>query len=115
MIQHCETQGDPNTAVQSAEQAVRLPAVVGWFDLVGNYLSVLDAAGIPSIADWPVEQELSSPISYPVVSGGNTGAVGTVTYLARKGMKSVALVVSDTSAQRGDSHLDGSHKVSSPA
>lgn len=99
-IQHCETEGNSDTAVQCAEEAVKekLSAVVGSFDLVGDYLSVLAKAHIPSIADWPVEQELSSQISYPIVSGGNAGAVGTITDLALKGLTSVALVVSDTAA-----------------
>jgi len=100
-IQTCETKGDPNAAVECARQAIteHLPAVVGSFDLVGTYLSVLQSAGIPAIGSWPVAEELTNPIAYPVWGGGTGITAAMISYLVKqKHAKSIALVLTDTAA-----------------
>lgn len=100
-IEACETRGDPNTAVQCAQEAVtdRLPAVVGAFDLVGNHFSVLDAAGVPSIAPWVAgDKSLMLDTSYPITGGGFANTAGQMASLSSRGATSVGAVYSSVSA-----------------
>lgn len=92
-IDACDSQGNPNIAVACSRKAVskRLPAVVGAFDTVGDYLTPLEAARVPAIAPVAISAENTSKAAYPVLSGLR-GFAGSFALLANLGIKDVAFV-----------------------
>jgi ABC-type branched-subunit amino acid transport system substrate-binding protein len=95
----CDTKGSPDGATVCASQAVadKVTAVVGALDLTGDYMSVLQQAGIPAIGPYAIAQTLVNPDSFPLYGGSAANLAGSVALLARQGVKSVA-VVADESA-----------------
>lgn len=109
VIDHCETGGDPNTAVQCALRAVRenIPAVVGSLDVIGNHVTVLEEAGIPSIAPWSSNEKwLSNKSAYPITGGGMLSAAGQSSALSSRGAKTIGAVYSSISAAPAKTVLD---------
>jgi ABC-type branched-subunit amino acid transport system substrate-binding protein len=102
-VQVCDTKGEPTGAVKCANQAVQqnLPAVVGVYDLFGDYLKVLEGAGIPSIGPYAVAAEDTSPMAYSIDPGGRLTVAGLVSSIGSlKGVKSVAFTSSANPAAR---------------
>lgn len=99
-VEACDSKGDPNTATQCALKAVKegYVAVVGSFDLKGDYISVLERAGIPVLAPFARGVELSNPAAYPVNGGTVTLLAGEISLLASKGARDVQFVAAGTAA-----------------
>jgi ABC-type branched-subunit amino acid transport system substrate-binding protein len=95
----CDDMGNPNNAEACARSAVadHVLAVVGADTEFGdNYMSIITAAGIPSVGDQPNSaSELTSSNSYPV-GAGSLVTVGSLGYvLADHGAKKIVSVYPD--------------------
>ena len=95
-IEVCDTKGDSNQAVACAQKAVQehLPATVGMFDGVGDYLPVLKTAGIPAIGVIGIAPEYTSPIAFPVYNGLDI-YLGLFALMAQKGVHDIAFPFQD--------------------
>jgi len=94
----CNDGNDPNTASECARQAVDedVAAVIGGFTTNGtSIVPVLEKAGIPWIGSPGfTAEELSSPVSFPLVSGAPAfAAIGART--VADGCESTAMVLYD--------------------
>jgi branched-chain amino acid transport system substrate-binding protein len=94
----CDTKGSPDGATVCASQAVadKVVAVVGALDLTGDYMSVLQQAGIPAIGPYAIAQTLVNPDSFPLYGGSAANLAGSVALLARQGVKSVSVVANES-------------------
>jgi ABC-type branched-subunit amino acid transport system substrate-binding protein len=94
----CDTKGSPNGATSCAYQAVqdKVVAVVGSLDLTGSYMSVLQQAGIPAIGPYAIAQTLVNTYSYPLYGGSATNLAGSVSTLAKQGVKSISIVANQS-------------------
>lgn len=96
----CDTKGDPNAGIKCARRAIseKVTAVVGAFDFKGDYLAVLERAGIPSLAPFVQAPELTSRIAYPVNGGSVTLLAGQISLMATRGIKRAAFVAAGSAA-----------------
>ena len=80
----CDGKLDPNTVADCAREAVskKVAAVLGYGgSLADNILPILSAAGVPLIGALPnAVSVLTSPVSFPLVSGG-TGAIPGIPFV----------------------------------
>lgn len=99
----CDTRAEPNEATKCAQQAVRdgVQAVVAAFDFKGDYIAVLERAGIPVLAPFSQSVELTSKVAYPVNGGSPTLLAGEISLLATKGARDISFVA-PAAAVEGD-------------
>ncbi|WP_281690455.1 ABC transporter substrate-binding protein [Pseudonocardia thermophila] len=99
----CDTKGDPNEATQCAQKAVEegVVAVVGAFDFKGDYIAVLERAGIPVLAPFTQSVELTSPVAYNVNGGSATLLAGEISQLAGQGGRKLYFVAPESAAEGG--------------
>jgi ABC-type branched-subunit amino acid transport system substrate-binding protein len=103
-VVYCDDRRDPNLAAQCARDAVQqgvvayLSAEVNFADVV---LPVLEAGGIPMIKAVPsVPAELSSPASYPILSGIQSYGGATGIAMAQDGCKRPTVVVGEAASSQ---------------
>lgn len=91
-IIECDTKADPNEATTCAQEAVEkgVVAVVGAFDIRGDYLAVLEAGEVPAIAPWTRSAEATSPVAFPVNGGQFSVGAGEVRLLADRGARTIS-------------------------
>ena len=99
----CDTKAEPNEATKCAQKAAKdhAIAVVGAFDFKGDYISVLERAGIPVLAPFAQSVELTNPVAYPVNGGSPTLLAGEISVLATKGARDISFVA-PAAAVEGD-------------
>ncbi len=114
----CNDQLEINQAAACARQAVsdKVLASVGSLTIYGNaVIPILQAAGIPDVAPFPLSPlETSSPISFPIQGGNLMESRGMAQSMEDSGVKSVNQVEVDsvaghTSAQEVQTALTARH------
>lgn len=100
----CDTKAEPNEATKCAQQAVKdgVIAAVGTFDFKGDYISVLERAGIPVLAPFSQAVELTNPVSYPVNGGSPTLLAGEISALATQGARDITFVAAAAAVEGED-------------
>ena len=100
-IEVCDDKNDPNAAAECGRRAVdeKVLAMVGNESLVGDsYMPIVSAAGIPSIANFPISKsELTDPLSFPVTNP-QVVSLAPATAAKSAGAKSAHIVLLDTPA-----------------
>ncbi|HST38419.1 MAG TPA: ABC transporter substrate-binding protein [Conexibacter sp.] len=97
----CDDGGDPAKNLKCAREAVdaRVAAVVSIEAVSGDYVGVLEKAGIPLVAPYGlVPEELSGRTSFPITAGGPGLTAGAGAAVADAGAKQVAIVYEGTQA-----------------
>ena len=95
----CNEGQDPNAGVRCARDAVRegVVAETGTNSKYGDYLTVLEAAGIPAIgAGGDAQGEATSPDSFPISGGVPSLFAGMGDVLGSAGAKTVKAVLLDS-------------------
>jgi ABC-type branched-subunit amino acid transport system substrate-binding protein len=103
VIDSCDDQGNPNTATECAEKAVRdhVSVVTGLFIFGPNTFDVLTPAKIPVISGdpiYPVETTASN--AFPISAGSIPGAAGSGWVLPHSGAKRVAVICGNAPANQ---------------
>lgn len=92
---------DPNSATACARRAVseKYLALVGGVNLTGtSYFPIVESAGIPVVAEYPTSlPELTSPLSFPIVSPLVLG-MAPVTVAKSLGASKLRIVIPDVPA-----------------
>jgi branched-chain amino acid transport system substrate-binding protein len=94
----CNAMGSPTASKQCAEEFVsdKVVAVGGVAaDFPTSGLPVLQPAGIPYVGLGVSAQDFSNPVSYPMFSPVAAGFPAQVTYFAKQGVKSAAIIEID--------------------
>jgi ABC-type branched-subunit amino acid transport system substrate-binding protein len=97
----CDDGGDPAKNLKCAREAVdqQVAAVVSVEAVSGDYVGVLEKAGIPLVAPYGlVPEELTGATSFPITAGGPGLTAGAGAAVADAGARQVAIVYEGTQA-----------------